>query len=92
MATKAELRHMEQVAALGCIICRRPAELHHPRKGMGLGQRNSNWTVIPLCPDHHRIGGIGVAIHAGQRTWEAKFGTEAELLEKVRHEIGWEDK
>lgn len=95
MTTKAEARHMSAVAALGCIVCRNlgfgasPAELHHPRKLAGLSQRASHFDVIPLCPAHHRTGGVGVAIHAGQRTWEAEYGTEAELLEQVRREIGW---
>lgn len=76
----AEREHLAKVAALGCIICRMPAEIHHLRKGMGIGQRNSHFNVIPLCPNHHRTGGHGVAIHAGQKTWEANFGTESDLL------------
>jgi hypothetical protein len=85
---------MDTVARLGCIVCRNldlgqsPAELHHPRSLAGLSQRASNFDVIPLCPGHHRTGGVGVALHAGQRTWEAKFGTEAELLEQVRGLLG----
>lgn len=94
MTTKAEARHMSAVAALGCIVCRNlnlgqsPAELHHPRSLAGLSQRASHFDVIPLCPAHHRTGGVGVALHAGQRTWEAKYGTESELLEQVRREMG----
>ena len=44
--------------------------------------------VIPLCPEHHRTGGKGVAIHAGQKTWEAIFGTEEELIEKRNQLLG----
>ena len=81
---------MDKVASLGCIVCRRlglgksPAHLHHPRKGTGMSRRASHFDVIPLCPMHHQHGGHGVAIHAGQKTWEAEYGTEAELLEEVR--------
>lgn len=82
--TKAEKIHMSRVAELGCIICKSPAELHHPRNGAGIGQRSSHFDVIPLCPIHHRIGGFGVAIHAGQKTFEANFGTEQELLAQTR--------
>ena len=87
--TKAEQRHLSAVAELGCIACRRigisdsPAEAHHIRSGVGMGQRSSHFEVIGLCPLHHRTGGYGVAIHAGQKTWEAKFGTELELLEWI---------
>lgn len=79
--TKAERTHLNKVAELGCIICRMPAEIHHLRTGVGLGQRSGK--VIPLCPSHHRTGGHGVAYHAGKRLFEANFGTELELFNKV---------
>lgn len=88
--TRTEREHMSSVAALGCIVCRNlgygptPAEIHHPRMNNGVGQRSSHFDTIPLCHPHHRTGGFGVALHAGQRTWERNFGTEAELLEQVR--------
>lgn len=94
MTTAAERKHMTAVARMGCIVCRNlgygptPAELHHPRSLAGLAQRASHMDVIPLCPPHHRTGGHGVALHDGQRTWEANFGTESELLEKVREILG----
>ena len=87
MTTNAERLHMSKVAALGCIICEMPCELHHPRAGVGKGMRSSNFDVIGLCPRHHRTGGHGVAIHAGIKTFEQNFGTEAELLEKVRAKL-----
>lgn len=80
-ATKTEKEFMRRVAALGCIICKRPCELHHPT-GAGWGLRHSHYDVIPLCAEHHRIGNLGVAIHAGTKTWEKKFGTQAELIKK----------
>lgn len=83
-ATKAERNYMDRVADLGCIICRRPAEIHHITTGIGMGQRASNWDVIPLCPEHHRTGGYGVAIHAGKKAWELKHGTELQHLETVK--------
>jgi hypothetical protein len=82
--TKAEKQHLSKVAELGCLICHMPAEIHHLRAGMGLGQRNSHYNIIPLCHSHHRTGGYGVAIHAGQKAFEAQFGTEMELLEKLK--------
>ena len=83
-----ERLHLAKVASLGCLICKTPAEIHHLRTGMGMGQRNSNGNVIPLCHTHHRTGGHGTAIHAGQKTWEANFGTELELLEKTNQLLG----
>jgi hypothetical protein len=84
MVTKVEKQYLSKVAELGCIICKSPAEIHHIRTGMGIGQRNTNFMVLPLCPQHHRTGGFGIAIHAGQKTWEQNFGTELELLELVK--------
>lgn len=87
--TVAESRHMAAVASLGCIVCRTqrwgitPPELtavHHITEGRGLSQRTTHFEVIPLCAQHHQTGGHGVAIHAGERVWEARFGTERLLL------------
>ena len=78
-ATKAERDHMGEVAALGCIICRRPAEVHHLP---GRPLRN-HWRCIALCPTHHRNGNIGTAVHSGRRSFEANHGTEDELLSKT---------
>ena len=72
-----------RVTDMGCIICGGPAELHHPRFAAGMAQRAPDALVIPLCPNHHRLGGIGTALHAGQVTFEQNHGTEAELLAKT---------
>lgn len=94
--TKSEKLHLERVAELGCIVCRNlnlgdsPAEIHHCSGGTGLSVRADNFHVIPLCHAHHRTGGHGVAIHAGRRTWEKNFGSEAQLLEQVNKELGGE--
>ncbi len=91
MTKRAEQIHMGRVAALGCIVCRNvfglysPAEIHHIRTGQGAGQRASNYDTIGLCPPHHRLGGYGVAIHAGQKEWERRYGTETELLAQTKN-------
>lgn len=84
-----ESAYMGQVAAMGCALCRRlgygptPAEVHHPRRGTGAGQRSSHYDVIPLCPPHHR-GNTG--IHGmGVKAWMAHYGvTEAELTKETQ--------
>lgn len=53
-ATELERQHMGRVAALGCLLCNSPAEVHHIREGQGMAQRASNWLTVPLCPEHHR--------------------------------------
>lgn len=92
--TKAEKLHLQKVADIGCIVCRNcgrfgvPAEVHHIRNGAGIGQRNSHFETIPLCPAHHRTGGVGIAFHAAPRTFEAAYGTERELLAQVNELLG----
>ena len=91
---KAEKLHLSRVADLNCIVCRNeglgdtPAEIHHCSSGTGMSVRADNFHVIPLCHIHHRTGGHGVAIHAGRKSWENKFGTETELLVQVLYELG----
>jgi len=86
--TKAERRHLDTVAGLGCIACFNMgifdsrAEIHHLRTGMGMGQRNDNWNVIPLCFHHHSAQGKD-GFHKHPKTWQEKHGTETELKEQV---------
>ena len=94
MTTAAERKHMSRVAELGCAVCRRmgyegtPAELHHPRAGVGMAQRASHMNVLPLCVEHHR-GKTGV--HGlGTKGFPKHWGfTEADLLEDVRSLLGF---
>ncbi|WP_312059480.1 Ref family recombination enhancement nuclease [Pantoea septica] len=94
--TKAERQHLQRVADLGCIVCRQhfcvfsPAEVHYLRTGCGAGQRASHFKTIPLCPLHHRTGGYGVAIHAGQKMWGKIYGTEESLLPQVHQQLNGE--
>ncbi len=84
--TAADKRRFSLISSLGCIVCGSPAQVHHVRKGCGMGQRDHTRT-IPLCPWHHTMGGTGNAIHASQRVFERKFGAEDELLDKVNGKL-----
>jgi len=74
-ATPDQRRHMDRVAAIGCVCCLlkghgcKPALIHHIRKGLGKGLRDHS-RVIPLCPEHHTDGAPGVAVHKGEKIWE----------------------
>lgn len=93
--TKEERQHYDRIANSGCIACivlgfgYSPCEIHHIRTGTGKGQK-SHWSkAIGLCPNHHRNGGAGVAIHAGIKSFEKSIGmTELELLEKQLELLG----
>ena len=85
--TKDERKHYDRITQHGCIACLvlgygySPCEIHHIRTGTGKGQK-SHWSkAIGLCPNHHRNGGAGIAIHSGIRSFEQTIGmTEVELL------------
>jgi hypothetical protein len=84
--TKAEKNHLKKVAELGCIACRKlghygtPAEIHHISNGT-MGKRSDNFSVIPLCPYHHRTS--KESYHLNPVWFTEKFGTQTELLNEV---------
>ncbi len=85
--TAAQKRYFTRVAELGCMICKAPAEIHH-RTGAGMGQKSDNKDVMPLCPDHHRLGmNDKLAIHNGVETWEAKHGTQDYWIQWTQDQI-----
>ena len=76
---------MSKVASLGCLVCQRPANVHHIRPiGLGIGMRSSHYQTIPLCYDHHQGQ---FSIHNCKQEFEAMYGTEAELLHRTLKEI-----
>ena len=85
VATRLEREHMSKVASLGCLVCQRPANVHHIRPiGLGIGMRSSHYQTIPLCHDHHQGQ---FSIHNCKEQFEARYGTEAELLHRTLKEI-----
>jgi hypothetical protein len=86
MTTKKEREHMDRVASLGCLVCKRPANLHHIRpKGTGIGRRSSHFEVVPLCWDHHQGN---FSIHNRKKAFEKKYGTEKQMLKQVLEDLG----
>lgn len=91
-ATAAQRYYWTKLVMLGCIICGGPAEIAHSHGGsitpiMGVKAKGKklqrmNWIVLPLCPYHHRdtyCTGLDRDVDA----WEAKFGTQAEHIDKL---------
>ncbi len=81
-----------RICDLGCIVCLThldtfsPGVPHHPLID---GRASQDTETICLCPAHHQTGGNGVAFHTtGRKTWEAKYGTEADLHLKTRELLG----
>ena len=96
IAGKARSAHFARVAALGCIACLidgypgTPPELHHPRANAGMGQKAPDTDVLPLCHRHHR----GTdhprtpSIHLDRLAFIERYGSETELLARVRAMTG----
>ena len=77
----ASSRHMERVASLGCVVCRRilgrpyvPANAHHCFDSAD----RSDWLTIPLCPDHHQ--GANGFHGMGERAFNRMFKTSERVL------------
>lgn len=94
--TVAEKRWMDAITAIGCIACRIdgrpgvPGAVHHLLRG---GFRIGHLHTICLCdPGHHKDGGpMGlVSRHPWKARFEARYGTEEELLELSRRLVGEE--
>lgn len=84
MTTKAEKKHWDRVAALGCIACLNDGinntyvSIHHID---GRTKPGAHMRVLGLCGPHHQTGGQKApAIHPYKAQFEAKYGTQAELL------------
>ena len=85
MANKKEREHLNKVAAMGCLICESPANVHHIRpKGLGMSRRSSHFDTIPLCYDHHQGQ---FSIHNNKKAFEKKYGKEKALLEIVKRRL-----
>jgi len=86
---------MARVAELGCVLsdkwgyeCAGRTTCHHPIgiEWRGMGQKAPDECVIALCEAHHQHSRN--AIHLmGKRAWEAKYGTQGELLTRQAEKL-----
>jgi len=90
--TKAEKALHAKIAALGCIACHLDGRfnsyvsIHHIA---GRTAPGAHLKVLALCSEHHQTGGIDApAIHPWKARFEAKYGTQAELLNITMERIG----
>ena len=90
---KQEKIWMNSLTQLGCIVCRihyqceTPAEVHHID---GKTKPEAHLKTIPLCFRHHREGvknELYVSRHPFKHEFEERYGTEENLLQKVKELI-----
>lgn len=90
-------KRLERIKRMGCIVCRNlgyihlrdsvECDAHHLTDG---GRRKGHDDTIPLCPIHHRGGQNdegSVSRHPWRKEFEARYGTEQELLEQTNKEL-----
>jgi len=84
-------QHLERVGSMGCIVCINegrgptPADVHHILD-IKTNKRIDHYHTLPLCFSHHRAGinnRIAISRHNHLRAFEARYGTELELLTQV---------
>lgn len=88
-ASKQERDHWERIRALGCIVgpvgCQGRITIHHC--GTRRGGRKDHKKVIALCWEHH-LGDEGIDGKVlSTAKWEARYGTEDQLLERTQQEL-----
>lgn len=83
--TAAEKRYHDRIASIGCIACKIDSiendqvSVHHVE---GRTRPGAHMKVLPLCFFHHMPNGAGVeSVHGNKARFEAKYGTQAELME-----------
>lgn len=90
IAESAWMDAIQQIGCIACIVDEKPtsiAEIHHMLSG---GRRLGHLFTLPLCFWHHRSGRNDeqvVSRDQNQRRFEARYGKESDLLEKVRQMV-----
>lgn len=93
--TKADKQLWHDMAGLGCVACRKDGienpfvSIHHIA---GRTIPGAHRLVLPLCAGHHQDG-TGpdksmIAVHPWKARFEAKYGTQEELLAEVMEMLG----
>lgn len=87
--TKSQSEKWDRLREMGCVVCRNtglgptPPAIHHCHTGAG--GRKDHDKVIAICHYHHQ-GKEG--IHTiGRGPWEAKYGTEQQLMDQQNEEL-----
>jgi len=85
--TKAQRERWSRIAELGCMVCGAwQVQIHHCFTGGG--GRKDHDKVAPLCHEHH-IGREGIDGRVmSKKAWQAKYMTEDEMIERVKHLLG----
>jgi len=78
------MTRFEILSELGCLICKRPAQIHHIKDQTGAGMKSDDSCTIALCMDHH-TGQNGY--HHSPFEFGEKYGSQLALLQLQNAEI-----
>lgn len=73
--TAEEASHMKLVATLGCLVCGRPANIHHVMHYAHKMRRRDHRYIVPLCRDHHQ-GNSGVHGLGSEKAFQDFWGID----------------
>lgn len=98
MTSKADLKRYDKLVRHGCVCCKALGfysvpEIHHIVDKGYRKHSGGNQATLPLCPTHHRGAPAGTnevtgpALSDGSKVFEACWGTQRQLLDKVNREL-----
>jgi len=92
--TKAEKEWLDAICQLGCIVCVKDMETYSPASPHHIAGKikpDAHFYTIPLCFPHHQGNKdtpVYTSRHYYKARFEARYGTERELLEATRKMVG----
>ena len=75
IASGEEGRHVQRIAGIPCLICQRPANVHHGMHASGKVRRRDHRFIVPLCRDHHQ-GDEGVHGLGSESKFRERWGVD----------------
>ena len=88
--------YLARVRTLSCVICEAfgepqmtPTTAHHVIHGRFSQRKTPDRMAVPLCADHHQIGGNGkVALHSEPTRWKRLYGEDHTYTAATQDKLG----
>ena len=74
--TAAERRHLNRVGEMPCLICERPAAIHHITSNGYARITRTHRLIAPLCHEHHAAGFPDAVHEIGHREFAVLHGVD----------------
>lgn len=92
---KPDPAYLAKVRALPCCICEAfgemqhtPTTAHHVIHGRFSQRKVPDRMTIPLCADHHQLGGNGkTALHSEPTKWKRLYGDDFDFIPATQDRI-----